>query len=597
MNNINTRLFDLYLHLDSNFIIEYAEFGERHPFKHSNNLLTGKKFFNLINKEIVSTLKNGLFEKAEWKGVLRISYPWNVDEDFFASISQVESGGTIVGLLLISSENSFQYEIDKQLIAKGLFDSLNYFFSISSVGENSELNSFFGDVLGITGYTKDELTALDGSINAIVYTDDLQSVLKWRNNLNLNKNSKNNINYRIRKKNATIIWVNEIASVKKDVKGNQKTIISLYTDITDIKSSEERLKLSIEELTALEASRIRFINILAHDLRAPFTSILGFAEILLNEQSLPEKDKKEYLTYIYDASQNQLDFTNYLLDWSRLKSGSIKIEPKRLKIADIVYNEVSNLTGNAVRKNIEIKTDVSENLFILADERLIGQVFLNLINNAIKYSNENSMIEVNANIYNEKYAEFVVKDFGIGLTSEDRKKIFNLEESFTKEGTKGEKGTGLGLALVKEIIMKHNGDIWFFSEENVGTEFHFIIPLASKMLLLVESDEEIKETITSLIKKNYNDVDLIYTDNGFEALNLLGEYFPVLIVINGSLPMMNAKQFLESAQSIFTGFNLPVIVLNNKNKEEINSKESTQIFYLDKDFNVIELLNLLKPYL
>lgn len=597
MNNINTRLFDLYLHLDSNFIIEYAEFGERHPFKHSNNLLTGKKFFNLINKEIVSTLKNDLFEKAEWKGVLRISYPWNVDEDFFASISQVESGGTIVGLLLISSENSFQYEIDKHLIVKGLFDSLNYFFSISSVGENSELNSFFGDVLGITGYTKDELTALDGSINAIVYTDDLQSVLKWRNNLNLNKNSKNNIIYRIRKKNATIIWVNEIASVKKDVKGNQKTIISLYTDITDIKSSEERLKLSIEELTALEASRIRFINILAHDLRAPFTSILGFSEILLNEQSLPEKDKKEYLTYIYDASQNQLDFTNYLLDWSRLKSGSIKIEPKRLKIADIVYNEVSNLTGNAVRKNIEIKTDVSENIFILADERLIGQVFLNLINNAIKYSNENSMIEVNANIYNEKYAVFVVKDFGIGLTSEDRKKIFNLEESFTKEGTKGEKGTGLGLALVKEIIMKHNGDIWFFSEENVGTEFHFIIPLASKMLLLVESDEEIKETITSLIKKNYNDVDLIYTDNGFEALNLLGEYFPVLIVINGSLPMMNAKQFLESAQSIFTGFNLPIIVLNDKNKVELNSKESTQMLYLDKDFNVIELLNLLKPYL
>ena len=597
MNNINNKLFDLYLVLDSKFIVEYAEFNDKNPFKHSQHLLCGKNIFNLIDKELDASIKNHLLENNEWKGAVKIYYPWNADESFYGSFLMVESGKIMVGLIHSTIDTSNKKELDKKTILETIFNTSHCLFSINSLIDNADSISYYGDVLGFTGYTKDELLSLDGKTNAIIYPDDIQYVLKSKNNIFQNKSNKTNIVYRIAKKDTSIIWVNEMISVKRDRKNNPLKIISIYSDITDQKSSEERLKLAIEELTALEASRIRFINILAHDLRAPFTSILGFAEILLNEQALPEKDKKEYLTYIYDASQNQLNFTNYLLDWSRLKSGSINIEPKRLKIADIVYNEVSNLTGNAVRKNIEIKTDISENIYVLADERLIGQVFLNLINNAIKYSNENSIIEVNANIYNEKYAEFVVKDFGIGLTAEDKKKIFNLEESFTKEGTKGEKGTGLGLALVQEIVMKHNGDIWFFSEENVGTEFHFIIPVASKMVLLVESDEQHKETITSLIKKNYDDVDLIYADNGFEALNLLGEYFPVLVIINDHLPMMNAKQFLESARSIFSGFSLPIIVLSEKNKEEIGSKETAKLLYSDKDFNEIDLLNLLKPIL
>ncbi|HPI39123.1 MAG TPA: hybrid sensor histidine kinase/response regulator, partial [Ignavibacteriaceae bacterium] len=394
----------------------------------------------------------------------------------------------------------------------------------------------------------------------------------------------------------SITWLKEIISLTRNNYGDVVKLASLTFDITEYKTLEENLKSSVDELKSLEASRIRFINILAHDLRAPFTSILGFAEILLNEPSLPDKDRKEYLTYIYDASQNQLGFTNYLLDWARLKSGTIKMETGRLRASDIVYNEVSNLTGNAVRKNIEIKTDISDDIYILADERLLGQVFSNLINNAIKYSKENSIIEVNGNIYNEKYAEFVVKDFGVGLTQEEKKKIFNLEESFTKEGTKGEKGTGLGLALVKEIILKHNGDIWFFSEENNGTEFHFIIPLASRMVLLVESDESVKSIINSIIKKNFSDIELIYADNGFEALNLLGEFFPVLIILNDKLPMMNGLQFIDSARSIFSGFAVPVIFLGDKktmeNMEKLTNKKS--VFFSDiaiQENSLLKILN------
>ncbi len=597
MDNVFNTLFDLNLILDNKFIIEKAEFSGSNPFKNSAGAITGVKLSGLISKEQFKIIKESLGQNKYWKGFVNFTFPWGGEEKSFASFKSTDKKEIYAGFVFFDNEEGINEKKENATSFDTLLTNSNTVFSTIISGDNLK-NIFYSDSIKlITGYSQSEILAYEGGIKSIIHNEDLQYVLKVLNRaLNDNKINKTSFTYRIVKKDKSITWLKEIISLTRNNYGDVVKLASLTFDITEYKTLEENLKSSVDELKSLEASRIRFINILAHDLRAPFTSILGFAEILLNEPSLPDKDRKEYLTYIYDASQNQLGFTNYLLDWARLKSGTIKMETGRLRASDIVYNEVSNLTGNAVRKNIEIKTDISDDIYILADERLLGQVFSNLINNAIKYSKENSIIEVNGNIYNEKYAEFVVKDFGVGLTQEEKKKIFNLEESFTKEGTKGEKGTGLGLALVKEIILKHNGDIWFFSEENNGTEFHFIIPLASRMVLLVESDESVKSIINSIIKKNFSDIELIYADNGFEALNLLGEFFPVLIILNDKLPMMNGLQFIDSARSIFSGFAVPVIFLGDKktmeNMEKLTNKKS--VFFSDiaiQENSLLKILN------
>ena len=298
---------------------------------------------------------------------------------------------------------------------------------------------------------------------------------------------------------------------------------------------------------------------LSHDLRAPFTSILGFSEILLNEPDLTHDESLEYLHYINDSSQHQLHLINYLLDWTRLQTGRIKIEPQRLNAQTMVFNCVSSLTGNAIRKNLEIKVNVKKNLFIQTDERLITQVVTNLLNNAIKFSDEGKMIEIYADYFNDDMAEFVVKDEGTGISEENKSKLFKIENMFSVEGTKGEKGTGLGLPLVKEIVEKHGGEIWFYSEFGKGSEFHFTVPYSHNTILLVENEEEQLKKYVSLLKEEFSNFRLIGVNNGYEALTKISEQTPSLVITDYEMPLMNGLQLVEFIRKDDMNFKIPII--------------------------------------
>jgi K+-sensing histidine kinase KdpD len=111
----------------------------------------------------------------------------------------------------------------------------------------------------------------------------------------------------------------------------------------------------VENLSAEVSARDNFLSILSHDLRAPFSSILGFTEILLSEAQLSEAERIEYLNYINDSSSNQLQLVNYLLDWSNLQTGRMNLVPQRVQAQGLVFNCISALTGIAMRKNIDIR--------------------------------------------------------------------------------------------------------------------------------------------------------------------------------------------------------------------------------------------------
>ncbi len=316
-----------------------------------------------------------------------------------------------------------------------------------------------------------------------------------------------------------------------------------------------------------------------HDLRAPFTSILGFSEILLNESSLSDKERSEYLSYINDSSQNQLQLINYLLDWSRLQTNRMKMEKMRLHAQSIVFNCVSSLTGSAVRKNINIKVNVPDNVFLEADERLISIVVTNLLNNAIKFSREDSSVEITASYFSNKLIEFIFLDEGIGIPEANREKIFHISKIFSTPGTKGEKGTGLGLALVKQIVQKHEGDIWFYSTEGVGSEFHFTVPVSVNTILIVKENEHERLKLGRKLTEFYNDVQIITASNGFEALQFIERSSPTLIIIDHDLPLMNGLKLAESIKKMNKISSIPVVVFLDgedyemrKNYEELGVK-------------------------
>ena len=317
----------------------------------------------------------------------------------------------------------------------------------------------------------------------------------------------------------------------------------------------------INNLSSEITARDNFLSILSHDLRAPFSSILGFTEILLSEASLTEAERAEYLNYIHGSSSNQLQLVNYLLDWSNLQTGRMNLEPNRVQAQSLVFNCISALTGIAMRKNIDIKVNISESIFIEADERLMTQVISNLVSNAIKFSDDGKTIRISADRFNKELVEFIIKDEGVGIPENYQSRIFKFEKMFSTRGTRGEKGTGLGLSLVKEIVERHKGQIWFYSKERVGSEFHFTVPSSENTILLVENNQNDYKSMEKIIIENFPEFKFVGTNNGFEAINIVLRQHPSLIIFSHNLPLMNGVQFVKSILRGDKKFYAPIIAL------------------------------------
>ncbi len=240
---------------------------------------------------------------------------------------------------------------------------------------------------------------------------------------------------------------------------------------------QELLEDTSTQLIKANKTKDQFFSIVAHDLRSPFNSILGFSEILL--QKIKEKDYKdieEYSTIINESASKTLSLLVNLLDWAGLQMKRKKFKPEKIFINEITNSVIAPFESNINSKNIFLKKTLPSDIQLVADKNMINTVIRNLISNAVKYTPDNGKITVSAKI-RQGYLEYSVADTGLGIKEENISKIFNLDEIFSTPGTNLEKGTGLGLVLSHEFIKLHNGVLTFESEINKGTTFTFVIPV------------------------------------------------------------------------------------------------------------------------
>ncbi|MGM0613590.1 MAG: ATP-binding protein, partial [Bacteroidota bacterium] len=250
----------------------------------------------------------------------------------------------------------------------------------------------------------------------------------------------------------------------------------IISDITRQVEAEMKLK-------AANAARDKISSIISHDLRSPFNSILGFLDVLHFEyEQLSEKEHKKYISVLHNAANNTFDLLENLLTWSRNETNRISYKPEEFNLRNATQKTILHVVMNADRKDIVIKDETPESVYLHADWYMFSIVLRNLLSNAIKFTPKNGRITIGVeSILNEK-ATIFVQDTGVGVGKDKIPGIINPNEVITNRGTSNETGTGLGLMICKEFVNKHNGVLWMDSEPGKGSIMRFTMPIAHKSI-------------------------------------------------------------------------------------------------------------------
>jgi len=325
----------------------------------------------------------------------------------------------------------------------------------------------------ILGYHPDELTNIL-VIDKMIHPDDQEKAIAEFQNI-LNNKGVGGIDYRHRHKDGGWVYLEAFGSNQINNPYINAVVLNVR-DISDRKNAEQRLKENEIRLRELNVTKDKFFSIIAHDLRGPFNSIIGFCDILVGQ--IKERDYEgieKYANIIQNSSQLALELLLNLLEWSRTQTGRIEFNPEYFELISFI-NGVAKLFGEPAQlKSITIFYELPHNIPVFADKAMLSTVFRNLISNGLKFTNPGGKIVISAE---QKNTEVVVSvtDNGVGIKKENIGKLFLIEESYSTVGTRNEKGTGLGLMLCKEFIEKHEGNLWVESEEGKGSIFRFTIP-------------------------------------------------------------------------------------------------------------------------
>ena len=268
------------------------------------------------------------------------------------------------------------------------------------------------------------------------------------------------------------------ANVKLNTRGELKQLADSFNSMVEelrieISSSDELNK----ELVESNHSKDTFFSIIAHDLKNPFSAILGLADLLTNQYNdFDEEERKEFIDEINNSSKIVYELLNNLLTWARSQSGKIQLKKEILDLRLIAEKSIASYMANAMQKNIGIVNEIPESVAVYADQYTLSVIIENVLNNAIKFTPDDGRIVFSAKA-GPGSVEISIQDSGVGMSKEILDRLLAPAGLPTSPGTNNETGTGLGIILIKEFIDKNGGTFYVESTPGTGTDFRFTLPV------------------------------------------------------------------------------------------------------------------------
>jgi len=256
-------------------------------------------------------------------------------------------------------------------------------------------------------------------------------------------------------------------------------VISIYSDVTEIKASERRLIEAHSQAETANRAKGDFLANMSHELRTPLNAIIGFSEVISNQLFGPIVNEKylEYIRDIHTSSLHLLSIINDILDMSKIEAGKVELAKEVVQIQNVISEVMRMVHERARSRDIELTAELpDEDVEIWADERSMKQIFLNLLSNAIKFSNEGGRIYVRIVADRPDVAVLEIEDHGIGMSAEDQERALQPFGQATPATTRNYGGTGLGLPITKGLVEAHGGTLTIDSRAGCGTLVRIALP-------------------------------------------------------------------------------------------------------------------------
>ncbi|MDP3452607.1 MAG: ATP-binding protein, partial [Bacteroidales bacterium] len=391
--------------------------------------------------------------------------------------------------------------------------------------------------------------------------------------------------------------------------------IGILRDISEQKKSEEAIIKAREESERANKSKSIFLSNMSHEIRTPLNAIIGFSQLLGRESHLSIR-QKEYIDSIIRAGEHLLELINEILELSKIEAGRVTISPSNIDLHALYHDIQMIFKERANYKNLRLIFENNDQLphYVVVDEGKLRQLFVNIIGNAIKFTEEGGVaVRSRVDRVGEKSFLFVeVQDSGPGIDKNEFEKLFRHFEQ-TSSGIKKGSGTGLGLALSKELALMMGGDVTVTSELEVGSVFTFSIEVTegkeedverknsnrikgivdgdSKYRILVVDDKRENLMVAVNLLKLIGFITYEAVD-GLDAIEKFKECKPHLILMDMRMPVMDGYESTRIIKSMEQGAKTPIVALTASTFEEERERiESLNMQgYVRKPFRENDLL-------